>query len=776
MKSKIPALISISNEASIALCSFTLAITEASSEKEIYVKLSESLPKILQADRSSVTLITDYENDFEVFSLHGIDGILSIGKYFPVNNSLAGLAVKHQKTRISKINANNTEVDAQQLYQQGLACIMNAPLQFSDRIIGTVNVASSDENAYNHNTSKLLTLITTLVSNYIERQHLLEQAQIGIKQYKTYAKKLEYLNLVAEELSAATNENDVFSIITRSASNIISAQRISYFIPNYQKKHFKIQALFSESKIKTPTIIPMENTSLQLVLQSGQPHFFENLAETSFNDHVMLTKKGLCVAWSVPVRVKGEIVGLLNAASNKKVNEISQQLSLLKMLSGIMGVTLSRLGLQVQLEYQARYDTLTGLPNRHQFNQMMELIITQENPTPFTLLFIDLDRFKIVNDTMGHNVGDELLCRVSQRIHQQIRKEDFAARHGGDEFIVLLLNHQSKNIAGITSARIINALKKPFKISEYSISIGASIGISHFPEHTKNSEELIKYADIAMYHAKKKGRNNYELYSSRLSKKIYSRQQLDTLLRLAVKNKELHLVFQVQTDKNGVFAIEALLRWEHPELGSFLPEEFIPIAEESLLIEEITHWAINQSLQVIKRLRFTWPSLYVAVHISAKVFLYPGKLKNYILTALNDYNLPGSALELEITENVFLQDIENTTKLFKDLSSYDIRFAIDDFGIGYSSLTYLLDSPLDTLKISSSFIKNIHYNKTKLGVVEGLLVIANSLSMNCLAKGVEFEEQIYCLKKLGYDHFQGDYFSKPLIEKDLIIYLKDYQL
>ncbi|AAZ24828.1 GGDEF/GAF/EAL domain protein [Colwellia psychrerythraea 34H] len=772
LKSKVPSLISISPEASIALGNFTLAITEAVSEKEIYNKLAENLPKILQADRGSVTLITENKDEFEVFSLQGPEGMLSIGKYFSVDNSLAGLAVQQEKTIISKLNADRIEIDAQQLYQQDLLSIMNSPLQFSDRIIGTVNIGSYKENAYDSTSLELLTLVSTLVSNYLERQHLLEQAQIGVKQYKTYSKQLESLNHVAEELCAATNESEVFSIITRSASHIISAQRISYCVPNYKDKCFEIRSVFSENEVMKSATVDMENSALQFVLQSGSPQFFENLAVTNFTDHLILSKNGLCSGWSVPVRVKGEIVGLLNAASNVKINERAQQLGVIKMLSGIMGVTLSRVNLQEQLEHQACYDTLTGLPNRHQFNQRMELAITQDNPIPFTLLFIDLDRFKVVNDTMGHDVGDELLCRVTQRINQQIRKEDFAARHGGDEFVVLLLNKQSKAIADITSARIIKALKEPFQIDEHSIFIGASIGISYFPEHSKNSEELLKYADIAMYHAKKQGKSSFKLYSSRLSDKIHCRQKLETLLRLAVKNEELHLVFQPQINEDGVFAIEALLRWEDPELGVISADEFIPIAEESLLIEEITHWVINQSLQMIARLRLICPSVYVAVNISAKNCLYPEKLKHCILTGLNDANLPGSALELEVTENVFLQNVHNTNKLFKDLGHYGIRFAIDDFGTGYSSLTYLLNLPLNTLKIDRSFIQDIHCNKIKLGVVKGILVIAKSLSMNCLAEGVEIEAQKQCLEELGCNRFQGYYFSKPLREKDFLLYLK----
>jgi diguanylate cyclase (GGDEF)-like protein len=771
LNSNVPAFTSISPEAAIALCKFTLAITEANSEKEIFTKLAESLPKILPADRGSVTLLTDSGDNLQIFSLQGSEGMLSIGKYLPIDNSMAGSAVKQLKTLRYHVDENSIEVDAQQLFQQGLLSIMNCPLVFSDRVIGTVNVGNFNKNTYNESSEELLILIATLVSNYLERQHLLEQAKIGIKQYKVYSKQLEALNHVAEKLAGAMNEKNVFNIITQSASQIISAQRISYFVPNIVKNCFEIKAVQEENDLSTPNIIPMENTSLELTLQTGQPQFFTNLAETGFVDHVLLSEKGFQSGWSVPVRVKGEIVGLLNAASNEVVSIRDQQFGVLKMLSGIMGVTLARVKLQTQLEFQACYDSLTGLPNRLEFNKMMDLTIARRTPEPFTLLYIDLDRFKVINDTLGHDIGDELLCLVTQRIHQQIRDEDFVSRHGGDEFVVLLFDCQLKDIAISTSNRILAALKEPFRINQHDIFIGASIGISYYPEHSENSEELLKYADIAMYHAKKQGRNNYELYSNLLSEKIHSTQRIEAFLRLAIKNNEFHLVFQPLISENKVLGVEALLRWQHPELGHMSPEEFIPIAEESLLIEDITEWVIHESLTMVEQFRKTYPDFYVAVNISAKSCLNPDKLKHCILKALNDYNLPGSSIELEITENVFLQNIENTNRLFNELGSYGIRFAIDDFGTGFSSLTYLLSLPLDTLKIDRTFIQDIHCSESKLGVVEGILMIADSLSMNCLAEGIETEEQKECLEKLGCTKFQGYYFSKPLLESDLLLFL-----
>lgn len=760
---------SIKQQASVALSRFTLEIVQADSEKKIFALLAEKLPLILPADRCSVALLSENKEQFEIFALHGSEGALSIGKFLPMKNSFAGDAVLNNQTAWHSDFSENNEIDAQQLTQQNIKSCMNAPLKYSNREIGTVNIGSFTDYAYDEGSAELLSLVTRLVATYLERQNLLKDAELGVQRYKSYSFELEKLAHIAQKLSSATSEKDVFKIITQSVSQIVSAQRISYAIFDEDKQAFKIRVIHPGGQSHKQQYIPKENTALWRVYEKGQGQFFENVSSSHYKDLNFLSLAGFKSSWSSPVKINDEVVGFLNAANSSVVEDGPKKLSVLNMLSGILGVTLARVKLQNEIEYQASYDGLTGLPNRNQLNSFMDAAIAKDTLFPFIVLFIDLDRFKTINDTLGHLVGDKLLQQVTLRIQKQVRKNDFCARHGGDEFVAILTNSDSINVAKNVAKKIIEAIKLPFVIDEYSLHIGASIGVSFYPFDSEVAEELLKFADIAMYFVKQHGRNNYQLYSNHLSEAVEYQQAIDNLLRQAIQKNELSLVYQPILSGSKVIGIESLLRWHNAELGHITPDIFIPVAEDSLLIEEITEWVINESFKAIKSLQELYPELYISINISAKDCLNTDKLKNNILNGLAEYDLPGEALEIEITENVFIDDVGLIEQLFTELKTHGIRFAIDDFGTGFSSLTYLLSLPFNTIKIDQSFIRQT--DKNKLGIVKGIIDIAKSLSMNCIAEGVETIEQKHSLESFGCTSFQGYYFSYPLAFNDLLLFL-----
>lgn len=760
----------IKKQAFIALSRFTLEIVQAKSEKEIFSLLANKLPQILPADRCSVTLLTQDKKQLEIYALNGSEGALSVGKFLPLDNSFSGDSFLQNKTLWHSNYEKSLKIDAQQLYKQSIKSIMNAPIKYEQNVIGTVNIGNYSEGVYNSDLADLMSLVVKLVSSYLEKQHLLEQAELGIERYKSYSLELEELAAVAQKLSGAMNKEDVFSIIIESVSKIVSAQRISYVIFNEEEQYFEFQVILPHTIDNHSVRYPLGNTALGKVYESEEGHFFENFSSYNYVDIKILENIGLKSGWMSPIKINGKIVGLLNAASDSIVEDGHKKLSILNMLSGILGVTLSRVKLQGKIEYQAAYDELTDLPNRNQLNVFMEKAVARSEKAPFTILFIDLDRFKTVNDTSGHAVGDEILRQVTIRIQQQIRKGDFSARHGGDEFVVILSDCESVEISKAISQNIIDSIKLPFFVNEHTVHIGASIGLSCFPLDSLEPEELLKYSDIAMYLAKKNGRNNVQVYSSHLSESIKYNQQIDNLLRRAIEENELHLAYQPLFLDNKIIGVEALLRWTNKELGVVPPDVFIPIAEESLLISEITHWVLQQSICTIKKLRTIIPELYIAINISVKDCLQPEKLQHNILTLLNENNLPGSALEIELTENIFIDDLDRIETLFKNLKSEGIRFAIDDFGTGYSSLTYLLRLPFNTIKIDQSFIRR--NDNVMLSIVKGIIDIAKGLSMHCIAEGVETEEQKLSLENLGCKRFQGYYFSYPLVFDELTVFLK----
>gem|GEM_PF-2383650 len=760
---------SIKEQAFIALSRFTLDIVQANSDKEIFALLAEKLPNILPADICSVTLLTNDKKRLEIFSLHGNKSALCIGEHFSLDNSLAGDALNQSKTLWYSNVKYSKKKDAKQLYKQNIKSLMNSPIKYDHGVIGTVNVGSFTENIYDEHSGELMSLVTRLVSSYLERQHLLIQAEFGIQRYKSYSLELEELALIAQKLSAAMCEDEVFSIITTSVSQIVSAQRISYAVFNEDKAAFEIQIIQPNQVCDVSTLIPLNHSALGRVYKSEAGYFFEDFDLYDYKDLNILRDLGFKSSWTSPVKINGKVVGLLNAACVSTVEDGYKKLSVLNMLSGILGVTLARVKVQGEIEYQASYDELTGLPNRNQLNIFMGKAVAKSEQTPFTVLFIDLDRFKAVNDTLGHAVGDKLLQQVTVRIQQQIRKGDFSSRHGGDEFVVILSDCESVDTSKRISQNIINAIKVPFFIDDHSLHIGASIGLSYFPLDSEEPEELLKYSDIAMYFAKQNGRNNYQLYSNHLLEAVEYQQSIDSLLRLAIERNELYLVYQPLFSGHNIIGLEALLRWKSDELGTVPPDIFIPIAEESLLIEEITQWVLQESLSTIQLLRESYPELYVAVNISPKDCLNPDKLQCTVLTLLQEKNLPGSALELEITENVFIDDVTLIEQLFNCLKVKGIRFAIDDFGTGFSSLTYLLSLPFNTIKIDQSFVRQNDH--VKLGIIKGIIDIADSLSMYCIAEGVETSVEKENLENLGCKRFQGYYFSHPLMLDDLLLFL-----
>ena len=772
LKSTLNKLSAVTSNASEELGRFTLDIAQVKSEDAIYAMLAERLPLIISADRCSVGLLNDTKGDIEVYALSGNGDVLSVGTNIPLHNSFIGKAIIDQKAYSHCHTESAQQIDAKLLSQQGIKSLANAPIHFSDKVIGAINVGSYQESIYGKSAIDLLNLVTSIVSTNLERQRLLTQAQSNIQSYKSYTYQLEQLAKVSEKLSSASSEEDVFYMITDSAKQITGADRISFTIPIPGKNEFSIKRVLSSNEnFVSHANFLMTGTSIEKVLRSGEGDFFPNLNENEYTDHRLLSSMGLKSAWGVPVKVKGKIIGTLNAASATHITEGSQQLRLMQMLSDIMSATLSRVELQAELAYRASFDELTNLPNKSQLNQIMCEKTEIDFLPPFTLLFIDLDRFKAVNDTLGHSTGDKILCMVADRIRKQLSSNDIISRHGGDEFVVLLEECLSKEHAVRVANNIINAIKEPIHIESNDIYIGSSIGLSSYPEHSKLPSELIKYGDIAMYYAKQSGENKTKWYSKALLKEVGLRQKIDNDLRKAIQNDELFLVYQPLFRESKVTGIEVLLRWDHPELGLISPDVFCKIAEERGFIQEITLWVLENSLAFVKKLHVQHPSIYASVNISAKDCLNTEHLQSVILSTLSRHNIPGDKLELEITENIHLQDLEKTKKLFQGLKAHGVRLAIDDFGTGYSSLTYLLSLPFDTLKIDRSFVQDIHANRNQQDIVKGIIGVASSLSMSCIAEGIERVEQKKCLTTLGCNRFQGYLLCKPLIGKELLTFL-----
>lgn len=413
----------------------------------------------------------------------------------------------------------------------------------------------------------------------------------------------------------------------------------------------------------------------------------------------------------------------------------------------------------------AEYDSLTGLPNRHLFGERLQQAVArvQSAGGEFALLFIDLDRFKDVNDSLGHRAGDELLKQVAERLPSVLGAGDMVARLGGDEFALLLDAAPAARDPSAVARRVLGLLADPLTLSVGEARISASIGITRCPADAVQAEPLLKNADLAMYAAKSAGRNAFRNYSIEIDEQMRRRIRDEQLLRGAVERDELLLHYHpiIDLESGRVVACEALLRWQHPETGLTLPDAFVGIAEDTGLICAIGHWVLDRAIGQAERWRAARPELVIAVNVSVRQLRQPGFV-TAVAELLAKHRLPAGQLHLEITESLFLDGNEETGLALMQLGQLGVRLCIDDFGTGYSSYGYLRQLPFRQLKIDRSFIKNTPANADAVAVTTAIVRMAQSLGMDVVAEGIESAENLAYLRELGCGFGQGFWFTEPL--------------
>lgn len=425
----------------------------------------------------------------------------------------------------------------------------------------------------------------------------------------------------------------------------------------------------------------------------------------------------------------------------------------------------------------AFYDSLTNLPNRVLFKDRLQQAIAKakRDGDPLSILFVDLDDFKTVNDSVGHDAGDRLLCEAARRIEACVREADSICRLGGDEFTLIIPGKLSEvEIAGICD-KIIFAFTAPFFIDDGVFHVGASIGIARYPTDGEDPDALTKNADTAMYAAKSEGRNTCRFFSRSLGDKISENLALKTQMIQGLRNGEflLHLQPEIDLHSGKVRLVEALVRWLHPQRGLISPDAFIPLAEESGVIQQLGDFVIAEAARLIRDLRNdAWPDLRIAVNVSRRQLLTPG-LNDTILAHLREYRLPGSALMVEITESMVMSNLGNALKTLCKLRDNGIAAALDDFGTGYSSLSLLRRLPVELIKIDRSFVADADVTSEGESIVRAICVMAKSLGLKIIAEGVERPEQRDLLAGLGCDLAQGYWYTKPLPYGDLVAFLRE---
>lgn len=431
------------------------------------------------------------------------------------------------------------------------------------------------------------------------------------------------------------------------------------------------------------------------------------------------------------------------------------------------------------IQYLATHDTLTGLPNRVMFNELLSRTIQSNKryDRKCAVMFIDLDRFKIINDSLGHEAGDQLLKKASARLKRCVRATDVVARLGGDEFVILLPEVESEKNVEAIAKKILSTLFKPVTLLGQECRVSGSVGISMYPHHAQDDASLMKCADAAMYQAKEAGKNQFCFYSEIVQSKSLERMMLENSLRHAIERKQLFLHYQAKLDlrTRQVAGVEALLRWKHPELGAVSPSQFIPLAEETGLIVPIGRWVMEVACaQAVAWQKLGFPKMGMAINLSARQFNDESLVAD-IKAILKKTGLAAEFLELELTESMVVQHTERATKILQELKKLGVKIAIDDFGTGYSSMAQLKNFPIDTLKVDRSFIQEIPMNRDDEFMTKAIINMGKSLGLTVIAEGVETKEQETFLSDNACDETQGFYFSRPMAPDGILVLLKDQE-
>jgi len=511
---------------------------------------------------------------------------------------------------------------------------------------------------------------------------------------------------------------------------------------------------------------------------TGKPVWIADLARApGFRRAALAARAELRGAFCFPLMLGDEVLGVMDFFHRDTRAPDEMLLSAAQSIGSQIGQYIVRKQAEEDLQFVAKHDALTRLPNRIMFHDRLEFALARAKRGGLraAIMFIDMDRFKVINDTLGHEAGDTLLREVARRLMRALRASDTVARLGGDEFVILIDEVSDPVYLGTIAQKLIDAFTTSFVLSGSDYHITASIGISTFPDDAEDIPTLLKYADIAMYRAKEQGRNAFQFYSAQMNVHSIERLALESSLRRALERNELVLHYQPRIEIPGgqITGVEALVRWQHPEMGLVPPGKFIPLAEETGLIGPIGEWALAAACAQHR----TWEraglgDLRVAVNLSPRQFMQ-GDLVKTVARVLAETGCNARNLELEITEGMVMREPENAVALLQQLKDMGIHIAMDDFGTGYSSLAYLKRFPIDSLKIDRSFVTDVPGDADDVAINVAVIAMAHSLGLKVVAEGVETQEQLDFLRKQGCDEMQGYLFSKPLpVEQVTTLLLK----
>jgi len=578
----------------------------------------------------------------------------------------------------------------------------------------------------------------------------------------------------------ALEDRDIERLISKAAACVSSGLQVAYsavFRLSLGRDELVLAAGtgWDAGLIGRASVSMSEGGMAAKVLTANQSPATDADLTTSESTANFARSHGLSSTMEVIVPTSEGPFGLIAAFSKEPRSFSREDATFLKAIANALGTAIGRKRAEERLAYVAQFDSLTALPNRTLFLDRLSQAMSRarRRNTLMALIFLDLDRFKEINDTLGHKAGDRLLRLVAERLKRGVRAGDTVARLGGDEFTVILEDVKSIEEVTIVAQKLLQVLAKSFPLEAQEYFVTASAGITLYPLDHGNIDALIKNADIAMYHAKDRGRNNYQFYKPEMNALKQERMSLEIQLRKAMDRNELLVHYQPQVDlaSERIVGVEALARWQHRELGLIMPDRFIPLAEHSGLIVQLGEWMLRRACaQAVAWQRAGLPPVRMAVNVSARQFRT--ELFKMVSGTLVETGLDPHWLELEVTEGLLMEEPEAASAVLSELKALGVNIAIDDFGAGYSSLTYLKHFPIDLLKIDRSFIRDLSTDPDDAAIAKAIIALAHSLDLKVVAEGVETPEQRAFLLQHGCDSVQGHYYSVPMKASELVPVLR----
>ena len=670
----------------------------------------------------------------------------------------------HNETRVIEDTRQDPRAHPELVNKFGFHAIAGAPLSLGGKPVGVLACANCGD-AHTFSPRQI-----AILEAFAQEAALIESFSRDINERK----RVEHaITQIMEGVSTTIGEQ-FFNAMAKSMAGILKADAVAIGVPADERgDQIHTLAFYLDGRHMPNLEYPLPNSPCETVV-GQEPRVYPNHLQDLFPDDVEIKELGIQAYTGIPLfDSQNKPLGLLFAMYRTPMEHTEFSLSVMRIFAARTAAEIERLQNEERIKHMAYYDSLTGLPNRELLMDRLTQALAHaaRTNTCVAVMLLDLDHFKAINDSLGHPIGDRVLTEVAKRLQGMVRDEDTVARLGGDEFVILLTDigapEEALQHATRFADKMYNNLSPAYHIEGNNLIVTPSTGIAIYPEDGADADLLIKHADTALYQAKGQGRNNYKYFSPSMNAAAVKRLEMEGALRTALEENQFELVMQpkVAIDTNRIIGAELLIRWHHPTMGLVAPNNFIPVAEETGLIIPIGNWVMQQACRFASSFiceRNDCSELQsFSFNVSPRQFGQPDFV-DQLQKALSDCNTKPTCLELEVTENVLIQDIESVERKLNELKELGIRISIDDFGTGYSSLRYLQQLPIDTIKIDRTFIGRIANNTSNAVIVDTILAMADHLDLETIAEGVEDETQLDILRRQGCQNYQGYLFSPPV--------------